>query len=74
MYFQASEYKEREFLKINNNDNIPICLIYTKDRAWLKYFSSLNSLCIYITRLVTNHIPIVKYKLRFFPKEFITCL
>ena len=71
MYFQALKYKERNFLKLNNNENTPICLIYAKDRAWLNHFSSLNLLCVYITRLITNHVLIVEYRLRFFPKESI---
>jgi len=71
MYFQALEYKERNFLELNNSKNTPICLTYAKDRAWLKHFSSLNLLCVYITRLVTNYALIVEYKLRFFPKESI---
>ena len=69
MYFQASEYKGRNFLELNNNNNILIHLTYTKDRAWLKYFSSSNLLCACIARLVTNHAPISEYRLEFFRKE-----
>ena len=74
MYFQVLEYKERNFLNLNNNDNILIYLIYAQGRAWLKHFGSSNSLCVYIIRLVTNHAPIGKYRLRFFLKKPIICL
>jgi len=63
MYFQASEYKKRNFLELNNDNNIPICLIYAKGRVWLKNFGFLNLLYVYVTRLVTNHAPISEYRL-----------
>jgi len=63
MYFQASEYKERNFLELNNDDNISICLIYAKSRVWLKHFGFLNLLYVHVTRLVTNHVPISEYRL-----------
>ena len=64
----------RNFLNLNNDDNQPICPTYSKDGAWLKHFSLLNSMCTCITRLITNHTSIGKYWLRFFPKEFFTCM
>ena len=67
MYFQALEYKGRNFLNLNDDNNQSIHPIYSKDSAWLKYFSFSNSICTYITRLIMNHTPISKYKLRFFP-------
>lgn len=67
MYFQASIYKRRNFLNLNNDDGSPICPTYLKGRAWLKYFSFSNLLCACITRLITNHTPISKYRQRFFP-------
>jgi len=33
MYFQVSEYKERNFLELNNDGNIPIHPTYAKGRA-----------------------------------------
>jgi len=33
MYFQASDYKERNFLELNNDDRYPICLSYSKGGA-----------------------------------------
>jgi len=74
MYFQVSEYKGKNFLKLNNNNNTLICPIYIKGGAWLKYFGSSNSLYAHITRLVTNDTPISEYRLRFLPKESIACL
>ena len=38
MYFQASEYKGRNFLELNDNDHQPICPTYSKGGAWLKHF------------------------------------
>ena len=73
MVFQASKFKERKFLELNDDNSSPIHPIYSKDRAWLKYFGFLNSLCAWVTRLVTNHIPISEYRLRFFSKESIAC-
>ena len=74
MYFQALEYKERNFLNLNNNNNQPIHPIYSKDGIWQKYFSFSNSIYIYITRLIINHTPISKYKLRFFSIKLFTCI
>jgi len=33
IYFQTSEYKERNFLEFNNDNNTLICPIYAKGRA-----------------------------------------
>ena len=67
IYFQASNYKEKNFLNLNINDSYPIHPIYLKSRTWLKKFGLSNSLYIYITKLITNQAPIGKYKQRFFP-------
>ena len=61
--FQASNYKGRQFLDLNDDDNQFIHLTYFKDRAWLKYLVLSNLLCAYITRLITNHALIGKYRL-----------
>ena len=71
MYFQASEYKGRNYLDLNNQ---PICPMYSKGGAWLKYFGLSNSMCICIIRLIANHTPIGKFRLRFFPKEPFACI
>ena len=74
MYFQASEYKERNFLNLNDDNNQPIHPTYSKDSAWLKHFGLSNSMCAHVTRLITNHASIGEYRLRFFPKESSACL
>ena len=48
--------------------------MYSKSSTWLKYFGLLNLMYACITRLVTNHAPIDKYRLKFFPKEPFVCL
>ena len=73
MYFQASDYKGKYFLKLNNDDNQLIYSIYSKGSTWLKYFGLSNSLCVYITRLITNHTPIGEYRLRFFLNKPFVC-
>ena len=73
MYFQASNYRGRNFLNLNNDDNEPIQLSYSKGGVWLKCFSLSNSLCAWVTRLITNYVPISKYKKRFFPNEPTSC-
>ena len=62
MYFQAFKYKRNHFLDLNNDNNQSIHPTYSKGGAWLKYFSLCNSLCVCITRLITNHASIDKYK------------
>jgi len=74
MYFQASEYRGKNFMDLNDDNNQHIHPTYTKEGAWLKHFGLSNSLCAHITRLIINHAPIGKYRLRFFPKESIACL
>ena len=46
MYFQASEYKRRNFLDLNDDNNQPIHLTYSKGSAWLwlKHFGLSNSM------------------------------
>lgn len=73
MCFQASNYREKNFLDLNNDGRNPICLSYSKGGAWLKYFSLSNSPCTYITRFITNHVPIGRYKQRFFTNKSIAC-
>jgi len=47
MYFQASNFKGRNFLNLNNSK--PIQPSYSKEGAWLKYFSLSNSLYAWVT-------------------------
>ena len=69
MYFQVFDYKKKYFLDLKNDSDQPICPIYSKNDVWLKYFSLSNLLYAYITRLITNHIFIGKYRLRFIPNN-----
>ena len=74
MTFQALDFKGKQFLDLLDGDNNIIELSYVKGGAWLKYFSYLNSLCTRASRAITNHTPIGKYRLRFFPREEFKCL
>jgi len=65
MYFQASDYRGRNFLNLNDDDSKPIQLPYSKGAVWLKHFSLSNSLYVQVIRLITNHAPISKYRKRF---------
>ena len=74
MTFQASDLKGRQFLNLLDVDFNIIELCYAKGGPWLKLFEYSNSLHIYTTRAITNHAPIGKYRLRFFPREEFKCL
>jgi len=74
MMFQASEFKGRNFLELDDDSYNPICPTYSKGRVWMKLCSTSNSLCACIARMITNHALIGEYRLRFFPKESIACL
>jgi len=74
MTFQASNFKENQFLDLLDNDNNIIEPSYIKGGLWLKVFGHLNSLCTCATRAITNHAPIGEYRLRFFPREEFKCL
>jgi len=43
MYFQAFDYKGKQFLDLNGN-NQTIAPTYTKEEAWLKYVGQSNTL------------------------------
>ena len=73
MYFQASEYKGRNFLDLNNDNNQPICPAYSKGSTWMKCIGFFSVLCARVTRLIMNHAPIREYRLKFFPKESFAC-
>jgi len=72
--FQALDFKGDYFLNLLDNDYLSIKPTYMKGGAWLKLFGHSNSLCARVTRAITNHAPIGKYYLRFFPKEKFNCL
>jgi len=69
-HFQASDFKGRNFLDFNNR---PIVPSYSKGEAWTKHFRHSNTLCAWITRLITNHALIGEYWHHFFPWEDNMC-
>ena len=73
MSFQVSDLKERNFLELVNSDNITLEPTYCKGGPWLQAFGHSNLLCTKATRAITNHAPIEKYRLKFFPKEDFSC-
>jgi len=71
--FQVLDYKKKNFLDLNNNNNLPTRPTYSKDSAWLKHIGHSNMLCICVTRAITNHALISECCFRFFPKESFAC-
>ena len=71
--FQASDLKGHQFLELCDEDNNSLKPLYSKDGTWLKYFGHSNSLCTRATRVIVNHAPISKYRLRFFHWEDFSC-
>jgi len=69
MTFQALDLKGKWFLDLLNDDNNIIEPSYAKEESWLKVFGHSNSLYARASRAITNHVPIGKYRLRFFPRE-----
>ena len=65
MYFQASDYKGKQFLDLDNDDET-IAPTYIKGGAWLKHVGHSNTLTVRITCLITNHAPTGEYRKRFF--------
>ena len=73
MTFQALDYKRKNFLNLNDDNNLLIRPTYLKDSIWPKLIEHSNSLCTQATRAITNYASIGEYCLRFFPKESFTC-
>ena len=73
MMFQASDGKENHFLDLLDDDFNIIKLSQSKDGPWLQAFGYSNLLCACVTRAITNHTPIGKYRLRFFPDKDFSC-
>ena len=67
--FQALDLKGNQFLDLLDGDNNIIEPSYTKGGSWLKVFDHSNSLYACALRVITNHAPIGKYRLRFFLRE-----
>jgi len=61
MFFQALDYKGRQFLELLNSDLNPLELSTKNSSPWLKQFGYFNSLCARAIRVVVNHAPTGKY-------------
>ena len=70
MTFQTLDKKGNHFLKLLDNENKLLELIYSKNRTWLKYFRHSNSLYTKATRSIVDHASISEYRLRFFLKKY----
>ena len=73
MTFQASDGKGNHFMDLLDNDFNTIEPSYSKGGPWLQTFGHSNSLCVHVTRAITNHAPIREYHLRFFPDKDFSC-
>ena len=73
MTFQASDIRGKHFLDLVDDDNNIIELSYIKGSSQLKFFGHSNSLCARVSRVITNHAPISKYRIRFFSREDFSC-
>ena len=73
MTFQALDGKGRNFLDLLDDDFNPIEPHYKKGGPWLQTFRYSNSLCARAVRAITNHAPIGKYRLQFFPGMDFSC-
>ena len=69
MSFQVFDLKERNFLKLLDEDFNPLRPSNIKGGPWLQYFGHSNSFCTRATRAIVNHVPIGKYRLKFFPRK-----
>jgi len=74
MTFQALDGKGKQFLDLLDDNSNDIEPSYVKGGPWLQVFEQSNTLCVHMTRAITNHAPIRKYRLRFFPREEFKCL
>ena len=71
--FKLSDFKERNFLHLLNNDLSETKPSYMKGGSWIKHFGFSNLLYAYTTRAITNHALIGEYCLRFFYREEFKC-
>ena len=74
MTFQVSDYKRKNFLNLNDDNNLLIRPTYLKGSIWPKLIEHSNFLYTQAIRAITNHASIGKYCLIFFPKKPFTCL
>jgi len=73
MFFQASDFKGKQFLELFDDNFNHLEPSSVKGSSWLQQFGHSNSLCVRAIRAIINHAPIGKYRLRFFPKEEFLC-
>ena len=73
MMFQVSDLKGKQFLNLVNSNNNLLEPSYIRGSPWLQNFGYSNSLYTRAFRAITNHAPIGKYRLRFFPNEEFRC-
>jgi len=73
MMFQVSDLKGKHFLNLVDGDNNLFELSYIRGGLWLQNFGYSNSFYARTSKAITNHAPIGKYKLRFFPNEEFRC-
>ena len=71
--FQASDSKGWHFLNLLDDKLNDIEPSYVKGGPWLQLFGHSSGLCAHASRAITNHAPIGKYRLRFFPREEFKC-
>ena len=69
MFFQVSDNKEKNFLKLLDNELNPLELLTIKGSSQLQHLGYSNILCAGATRAIINHAPIGEYQLRFFSRE-----
>ena len=74
MIFQASDFKEKQFLDLLDDDFNIIKPSQAKRGPWLKSFNYLNLLYVRAMKVIMNHAPIGEYRLRFFSREEFKCL
>ena len=68
-----SDRRGRQFIDLVDDNLNVIEPSYTKEGPWLQFFEHSNLLCTCTTKAITNHAPIGKYRLRFFPSEEFKC-
>ena len=73
MTFQASDGNGKQFLDLLDKNLCVIEPSYVKGGSWRQSFGHLNSVCVHMSRTITNHAPIGEYRLRFFPREDFKC-
>jgi len=61
-------------MELLDEDLKPVEPLTANSSLWLILFGHSNLLCARATRVIVNHAPIDKYRLRFFPRKEFKCL